>query len=66
MLKELKKVDYDKKRNNKIIENIYCYSKKNDFFNNRLVVKINKFIVMKGDLYKIDKVINDEIKDYLN
>ncbi|MGZ9512214.1 MobP2 family relaxase [Staphylococcus epidermidis] len=66
LLKELKKVDYDKKRNNKITENIYRHSKKNDSFNNRLVAKTNKSIVTKGDLYKIDKAINDETKDYLN
>ena len=65
LLKELKKVDYDKKRNNKITENIYRHSKKNDSFNKRLVAK-TKSIVTKGDLYKIDKAINDETKDYLN
>ena len=64
MLKELKS-RLRQKRNNKITENIYRHSK-NDSFNNRLVAKTNKSIVTKGDLYKIDKAINDETKDYLN
>ena len=64
MLKRIKK-SITTKRNNKITENIYRHSK-NDSFNNRLVAKTNKSIVTKGDLYKIDKAINDETKDYLN
>lgn len=66
LLKELKKVDYDKKRNEKITKNIYRHSTKNDSFNNKVVAKTNKSIVTKRDLYKIDKAINDETKDYLN
>ena len=64
MLKELKK-SITTKGITKLLK-IYIVTVKNDSFNNRLVAKTNKSIVTKGDLYKIDKAINDETKDYLN
>lgn len=64
MLKELKS-RLRQKGITKLLK-IYIVTVKNDSFNNRLVAKTNKSIVTKGDLYKIDKAINDETKDYLN
>ena len=65
MLKELKS-RLRQKGITKLLKIYIVTVKKNDSFNNRLVAKTNKSIVTKGDLYKIDKAINDETKDYLN